>query len=190
MQIGLFFGSFNPIHQGHLMLANYMLEYAGLQEVWFIVSPQNPLKDKKNLLAEQDRFDMVTKAIDEFPGFRAIDIEFHMPKPSYTIDTLVRLTERHPSHNFYLICGMDALQSFHKWKNYNQILDSCNILVYPRKDADGGQFSNHPSVKIVDAPQLEVSSSFIRKAISESKNVQFFLPHGVYQYIILKRFYL
>lgn len=189
MNIGLFFGSFNPVHQGHLMLANYILEYNDLHEIWFIVSPQNPLKEQKNLLPEQDRLDMVKKAIDGFPNFIANDIEFHMPKPSYTIDTLVRLTERHPSHNFYLICGMDALQSFHKWKNYEQILNNYKILVYPRKDSVGGKFINHPSVKVIDAPQIEVSSSFIRKAISENRNLQFFLPEGIYNYILSKRFY-
>lgn len=188
-RVGLFFGSFNPIHMGHMMLANYLLEFTEIHELWFVVSPQNPLKDKKTLLAAQDRYEIVEKAINDYPKFRVCDIEFRMPKPSYTIDTITWLTERHPQHLFFLICGTDALHTLHKWKNFEQLLKNYRLLVYPRKGFDGGDFKAHPSVDIVQAPEIEVSSSFIRRAIASGKDMRFFLPPFAYEHIVEMHFY-
>jgi nicotinate-nucleotide adenylyltransferase len=189
MKIGLYFGSFNPVHQGHMILANYILAHADLDELWFIVSPHNPLKDKKSLLHEHDRLKMVEIAIGSVNFFKVSDIEFNLPQPSYTIDTLIRLSERHPSHEFAIICGTDALESFHKWKNFEQILDHYTLLVYPRKDASGGSLVHHPHVQLVQAPQIELSSSFIRNAIKNGLDIRFMLPTGVFEYILQKKFY-
>lgn len=186
---GLLFGSFNPIHSGHMMLAAYMLQFTDLNEVWFVVSPHNPLKEKNTLLADYHRLELVYRAVDDYPGFRVSDIEFRMPKPSYTIDTLVRLEEKHPGHSFTPICGADALQSFRKWKNFTQILDNYRLLVYPRKNVDSTEFDQHPSVTLVDAPQIELSSSFIRHGIATGRDMRFFLPEKVYRYISEMHFY-
>lgn len=188
-KIGLFFGSFNPVHNGHLMLANYLVEYAGLDSLWFVVSPQNPLKDKKSLLRDHHRRDMLEMAVKNDPRFEVCDIEFYMPKPSYTIDTLVRLSERYPNTDFYLVCGMDNLANFRKWKNYQVILDNYHLLVYPRKGYDGGDLIHHNSVQIVEAPEIEISSTFIRKAVSENKDVRYFMPEKSYKYMIDMNFY-
>lgn len=188
-KIGLFFGSFNPVHNGHLMLANYLVEYAGLDSLWFVVSPQNPLKDKKSLLRDHHRRDMLEMAVKNDTRFEVCDIEFYMPKPSYTIDTLVRLTERYPNTDFYLVCGMDNLASFRKWKNYQVILDNYHLLVYPRKGYEGGDLIHHKSVHIVEAPEIEISSTFIRKAVSENKDVRYFMPEKSYKYMIDMNFY-
>lgn len=188
-KVGLFFGSFNPIHNGHLMLANYLAEYGGLDEIWFVVSPQNPFKDKKSLLADRHRLYMVEMATKGDERFQVCDIEFYMPQPSYTIDTLTRLQERHPNTDFYLICGMDNIESFKKWKNYEMILQYHHLMVYPRKGYSSNELVEHPSVTVVEAPEIEVSSTFIRNAISEGKDVRYFVPKEVYQYIIDMHFY-
>lgn len=188
-RVGLFFGSFNPIHNGHLILANYMVEFTDIHELWFVVSPHNPLKEKKTLLKELHRYDLVTKAIDKDPRFQVCDIEFHMPKPSFTIDTLTRLSERNPTIDFSLICGMDNLESIHKWKNFEILLDSYRVLVYPRKGYSGGEFANHPSVQYVDAPEIEISSSFIRRAVASGKNLAYFMPPKAFEYMTLMHFY-
>lgn len=188
-KVGLFFGSFNPIHNGHLMLANYLAEYGGLDEIWFVVSPQNPFKDKKSLLADRHRLYMVEMAIKDDDRFQVCDIEFYMPQPSYTIDTLTRLQERHPNTDFYLICGMDNIESFKKWKNYEMILQYHHLMVYPRKGYSSNELVEHPSVTVVEAPEIEVSSTFIRNAISEGKDVRYFVPKEVYKYIIDMHFY-
>lgn len=188
-KVGLFFGSFNPIHNGHLMLANYLAEYGGLDEIWFVVSPQNPFKDKKSLLADRHRLYMVEMAIKGDERFRVCDIEFYMPQPSYTIDTLTRLQERHPNTDFYLICGMDNIESFKKWKNYEMILQYHHLMVYPRKGYSSNELVEHPSVTVVEAPEIEVSSTFIRNAIGEGKDVRYFVPKEVYKYIIDMHFY-
>ncbi|MBO7469843.1 MAG: nicotinate-nucleotide adenylyltransferase [Bacteroidales bacterium] len=188
-KIGLFFGSFNPIHNGHLMLANYLAEYGGLDEIWFVVSPQNPFKDKKSLLADRHRMYMVEMAIKGDERFQVCDIEFYMPQPSYTIDTLTRLQERHPNTDFYLICGMDNIESFKKWKNYEMILQYHHLMVYPRKGYSSNELVEHPSVTVVEAPEIEVSSTFIRNAIGEGKDVRYFVPKEVYKYIIDMHFY-
>lgn len=188
-KIGLFFGSFNPIHNGHLMLANYLAEYGGLDEIWFVVSPQNPFKDKKSLLADRHRLYMVEMAIKDDERFQVCDIEFYMPQPSYTIDTLTRLQERHPNTDFYLICGMDNIESFKKWKNYEAILQYHHLMVYPRKGYSSNELVEHPSVTVVEAPEIEVSSTFIRNAIGEGKDVRYFVPKEVYKYIVDMHFY-
>lgn len=188
-KIGLFFGSFNPIHNGHLMLANYIAEYGDIDEVWFVVSPQNPFKDKKTLLDDRHRLRMVELAVDGDERFQVCDIEFYMPKPSYTIDTLAKLYERYPNYDFHLICGMDNIERFTKWKNYEVILEYYHLLVYPRKGFSGNELENHPSVKVIDAPEIEVSSTFIRKAISEGHDVRYFVPEKVYKYIDEMGFY-
>ena len=188
-KIGLFFGSFNPVHCGHLMLANYIVEYSDLDALWFVVSPQNPHKDKKSLLDGYHRRDMLEMAVKNDSRFEVCDIEFYMPKPSYTIDTLARLSERYPNTDFYLICGMDNLASFKKWKNYQVILDNYHLMVYPRKNYDGGELVNHESVQIVDAPEIEISSTFIRNAVAQNKDVRYFMPEISYKYMIDMNFY-
>ncbi len=189
LRVGLFFGSFNPVHIGHMMLANYMVEFTDLNELWFVVSPHNPLKEKKTLLADHHRLDLVYQAVDDDPRFRVSDIEFRMPQPSYTIDTMIRLSEKHSNYEFSLICGMDSLESLHKWKNYEQLLRDYRLLVYPRKGFTASRFTHHPSVQVVQAPEIEVSSSFIRHAVSVGKNIQYFMPPKAFAYMTEMHFY-
>jgi nicotinate-nucleotide adenylyltransferase len=180
---GLFFGSFNPIHVGHLVLANYMLSFTDLDEVWFVISPHNPLKEKNTLLAQNHRLYMVKLATENHPKFKASDIEFKLSQPSYTIHTLTHLKEKYPKKSFHLIMGMDNLQNFHKWKNYEQIINNHSIYIYPRQDSEAGAFVNHPNVIVTQAPVMEISSSFIRKAIVEKKDVSCFMPKKVAAYV-------
>ncbi len=186
---GLFFGSFNPVHAGHLIIANYIVQYSDLSEIWFVVSPQNPFKKRNSLLEDHNRLHLVNRAIENNNLLKASDIEFCMPKPSYTIDTLAFLAEKYPNSEFTIIMGSDNIINFHKWKNYLQILKHYNILVYPRPGSDKNPFENHPKVKIVDAPLMEISSSFIRIAIKEGKNMDYFLHDKVYDYIKEMHFY-
>jgi nicotinate-nucleotide adenylyltransferase len=186
---GLFFGSFNPIHIGHLALANYMVSFTDLDEVWFVISPHNPLKDKQSLLAQNHRLYMVKLAVENHPKFKASDIEFKLSQPSYTINTLTHLKEKYPRKKFSLIMGMDNLQNFHKWKNYEQILDKHSIYVYPRQYSHAGSFINHLNIKITEAPVMEISSSFIRKAILDKKDVSCFMPEKVATYVSEMNFY-
>ncbi len=186
---GLFFGSFNPIHIGHLIIAEYMLEFTDLDKIWFIVSPHNPLKERKTLLADHHRLILVKIAIEDNPRMKASDIEFNMPKPSYTIDTLTYLKEKYPNKDFVLIAGTDIFPSFHKWKNYKEILSNYKIYVYSRPDYDIGFYTNHPKVKIFNAPLMEISSSFIRNAIKNGKNINYMLPEKVSKYICEMHFY-
>jgi len=189
-KIGLFFGSFNPIHIGHLIIANTMLENTDLHEVWFVVSPHNPLKKKSTLLHEFDRMYMVERAISDNYRMRGIDIEFHMPRPSYTIDTLMYMVERWPDKHFVLIIGEDNLPHFHKWKNYEQILANFELYVYPRPGiTDDAQIKNHPNVRMVDAPLLDISATFIRNLIRNEKSAKYLLPPGVEDYIRTRGFY-
>jgi len=181
--IGLFFGSFNPVHNGHLMLANYLLEYASLDEIWFIVSPHNPLKAQADLMPEEKRLAMVKKAVEGFDRFVVSNIEFGMPKPSYTIDTLKALEIEFPNMHFHLITGTDSLENFHLWKDYEAILKSYSLLVYPRKGSSGHPLIKHSSVQLIEAPLIEVSSTFIRDAIKQGKDLRFFLPKGVFEMI-------
>lgn len=189
MKTGLFFGSFNPIHIGHMAIANYMLEYTDLKELLMIVSPQNPFKSKTNLINEFDRIKMVELAIGNDSRIIASDIEFRLPKPSYTIDTLTYLSERNPSKEFVLLIGTDNLEFFHKWKNYEQLLDHYQLYVYPRPGSGLGSYSDHKNVKLINAPLIEISSSFIRESIKNGKNIQHFLPAKVYDYIMNNHLY-
>jgi nicotinate-nucleotide adenylyltransferase len=186
---GLFFGSFNPIHNGHLMIAGYMAEFTDLAQVWFVVSPHNPLKEKNTLLADHHRLAMVNLAIEEDSRFNSSNIEFKLPKPSYTIDTLTYLQEKYPRREFVLIGGGDMLPSLHKWKNYHALLDMYKIYLYPRPGVTPTPFDNHPSIVHTKAPLVDISSSFIRQAIKEGKNMRHFLPEKVWKYIDEMNFY-
>ena len=190
MKIGLFFGSFNPIHIGHMIIANTIFEFAGLNEIWFVISPQNPHKrDSRSLIHEFDRMDMVELAIADHPQFRAVDIEFRMPKPNYTLDTLSYLQDKYPDHQFYLIIGEDNLESFTHWKNYKLILDQYGLIVYPRPNTKESKIKDHPNVKLIEAPRLDISASFIRKCIKEDKSVRYLVPEKVYQFIRDRKLY-
>jgi nicotinate-nucleotide adenylyltransferase len=191
MKVGLFFGSFNPIHSGHLILASTVCEEANLDSIWFVVSPQNPFKEKKTLLHEFDRFDLVQKAIEDDSRFAVSDVEFHMPKPSYTVDTLVRLTERFPNYDFHLIMGEDNLSSFHKWKNYQELLEMVSILYYPRetKKLIKEEILQSAKIKKVNAAFMQISSTYIRNKIKRKKSVRYLVPEKVAKLIIEKGFY-
>ncbi len=193
MTIGLFFGSFNPIHVGHLIIANTMATTTDLNQVWFVVSPQNPFKKATSLLHAFDRFDMVQQAIADNSLLRATDIEFSMPKPSYTIDTLVRLGEKFPQHTFRLIMGEDNLTQFVNWKNYQQILDQYGLYVYPRPGVvaeAGATLRHHDNVQLVDAPLLDISATFIRDAIRSNRPIRYMVPDVVDELIRRKKFYI
>jgi len=189
MKIGLFFGSFNPIHMGHMVLANYLVEYTDLDKIWFVVSPQNPFKNKETLLDEKQRLYMVKLAIENDNRFKASDIEFKLTQPSYTINTLVHLKEKFPKNEFALIMGADNLETFHKWKNYETILKKHDIYVYPRPNSTGGDLKDHPKVKITTAPLIEISSTAIRNAIKEKKDMRHFVPASVWEYLTEMHFY-
>ncbi|WP_256002976.1 nicotinate (nicotinamide) nucleotide adenylyltransferase [Pedobacter deserti] len=189
MKTGLFFGSFNPIHTGHLVIANYMAGFTGLKEVWLVVSPHNPLKKRSNLANMYDRLEMARLATENSEQLKVSDIEFGLPQPSYTIDTLTYLRERYPGKDFVLIMGADNMASFKKWKNYELLLRDYQIFVYPRPGADLSVWKGHPSVTITDTPQMDISSTFIRNAIKEGRNVQFFVPDSVLDFIDGKQMY-
>ncbi len=172
-----------------MAVANYMLEFTDLSDVWFVISPQNPFKEKSSLLADNHRYALATIAIKDEPGFKVSDIEFKLPQPSFTIDTLTYLHEKYPRHDFKLIVGSDQLPSFHKWKNFEQILEYYELYVYPRPNGDSGEYNNHPKVKRVAAPLMDISSSFIRESIHQKKNIRYFLPEGVFDYICEMHFY-
>ncbi|MBA6152101.1 nicotinate (nicotinamide) nucleotide adenylyltransferase [Gelidibacter maritimus] len=191
MKIGLYFGTFNPIHIGHLIIANHMAEHSNLDQVWFVVTPQSPFKVKASLLDNHDRFEMVYRATADYPKLRANDIEFGMPQPNYTINTLTYLLEKFPMHEFALIMGEDNLKSLHKWKNYELILANHHIYVYPRisEGKVETQFDEHPKIHRVEAPIMELSSTFIRKSIKANKNVKPMLPEHVWEYVDEMNFY-
>src|ERR1035437_9840079 len=189
MKVGLFFGSFNPVHVGHMVLANYMPEYTDLERIWFVVSPHNPLKIKSTLLDEKQRLHLVNLAIGFNTKLKASNIEFKLPQPSYTINTLTYLKEKYPQNEFALIMGADNLESFHKWKNYEEILKHYQLYVYLRPKKDGGDLKNHPNVKLVNAPIMEISSTAIRQAIKEKKDIRYFMPEEVWEYIKEMHFY-
>ena len=189
MKTGLFFGSFNPIHNGHMLLANYMLSFTDLERLWFVVSPHNPLKEKSSLLANNHRLELVKLAIGVNNKMKASNIEFKLTQPSYTVNTLAHLQEKFPQNTFVLIMGSDNLQSFHKWKNYEHILEHYELYVYPRPGFDGGELRNHKNVKFIDAPLGEISSTFIRNAIKNKKDVRYFMPESVFTYLDEMNFY-
>jgi nicotinate-nucleotide adenylyltransferase len=190
-KIGLYFGSFNPIHIGHLIIANHLVEHANLDEVWFMVTPHNPHKEKKTLLADVHRLELVRRAVEDYPKLKASNLEFDLPQPSYTVNTLAYITEKYSDYSFSLIMGEDNLKSFPKWKNYETILKYHNIYVYPRiSQLQVPDFLvKHPKIHYVDAPIIELSATAIRKAIKTSKNIKPLLPLAVWQYIDEMNFY-
>lgn len=188
MNIGLFFGSFNPIHIGHKVIASYLVEFSNLDRVTFIVSPKNPLKIKKNLLDEYHRLQIIRAEIEDNSKLSVSNIEFTMPQPSYTIDTLIRLSEENPENNYSIIMGSDNLKTFHKWKNYKNILSSYDIYVYPR---DGEKIiKSHKNIHLISGvPQMNISASFIRKCIKEGKDASYLVPEKAWKYIEEMNFY-
>lgn len=188
-KVGLFFGSFNPIHIGHLMIAEFFVENTDLKEVWFVVSPSSPFKKKDSLLSEHQRLYMVNLAIEDDARFRSCDIEFKLSYPSYTCNTLVHLKEKYPDKEFVLMMGEDNLESIEKWKNYDYILDNYSIYVYPRIGSDGAQWANRPNIHLVNAPHLGISATLIRNSIAENKQVKYFLHPKVATFIDEMGFY-
>ncbi len=188
-KIGLFFGSFNPIHVGHMIIANIMAENTDLNKVWFVVTPQNPFKPSRGLLHEFDRYDLIKAAIADNYKLGVSDVEFHLPKPNYTIDTLTVLTEKNPQHKFSVIIGGDNLVNFTKWKNYETILEYYGLYVYPRPEATGSELYQHPRVRIIDAPLLDISATYIRQCIKDNKSVRYLVPEPVEQLMRLRNYY-
>ena len=188
MKIGLFFGSFNPIHLGHLAVAGYMLKHTDLERVWFVVSPQNPFKAKKDLLADKERLKMVRIAISGKENLRASDVEFDLPQPSYTINTLQALRKKYPQHEFSIIMGTDNAEGFEKWKDHDRIVAEHRIFVYPRAGSKPGKWARHPHVVITKAPLMKCSATAIREAIRAGKAGKY-LPRAVSAYIKKKGFY-
>ncbi len=185
MKIGLFFGSFNPVHIGHLAIANYIISYSDLDQIWFVVSPLNPFKNKTSLLPEYQRLELVNRAIGDDLRFKASSIEFGLPQPSYTIDTITYLKEKHPDYFFTMVMGADQLQSFHKWKNPEELRAQISFIVYPRPGIQPHQLLSFPEFKLLQAPLMEVSSSFIRKSISRGKDIRHFLHPSVWEFLPL-----
>jgi nicotinate-nucleotide adenylyltransferase len=192
VKVGLFFGTFNPVHHGHLMVANFMHSFTDLSEIWFVITPQSPFKENQNLLHDRDRQHLLNLSIEKYEYFKVSDIEFYLPKPNYTIHTLTHLSEKFP-HEFVLIMGGDNLEHLHKWYNVEKILDSYQIYVYKRPGAitpnQWEQQIESGKIQIFDAPQLDISASFIRNAIKSGKNISCFIPEKVYQYIKEMQFY-
>ncbi|MFO7934210.1 MAG: nicotinate (nicotinamide) nucleotide adenylyltransferase [Bacteroidales bacterium] len=189
IRTGLFFGSFNPIHIGHMVIANYMIEFSDLDQLWFVVSPHNPLKEKKTLLKGYHRLEMVRLAIEGDDRFRESDIEFHMPRPSYTIDTLTYLEEKNRGREFLLVMGSDGLKNFHKWKNAHLIEQKYHRLIYPRPGTDRESTSGVPNATLMDAPLMDISSSFIRSAIRQGKDIRHMVPPKAYRFLHDMHFY-
>lgn len=191
MKIGLYFGTFNPIHVGHLAIANHMAEYSDLDKIWMVITPHNPFKKKSSLLDNHHRYQMVQLALDTYSKIEASKIEFTLPQPNYTVNTLAYLQEKYPDHEFCLIMGEDNLKSFHKWKNYEVILENHELYVYPRisEGVIETRFDNHPKIHKVAAPIMEISSTAIRNGIKESKNIRPLLPYEVFQYLDEMNFY-
>ena len=191
MKIGLYFGTFNPIHVGHLIIANHLAEHSDLEQIWMVVTPHNPLKQKNTLLDDYQRLHLVRLATEEYPKIKPSDIEFKLPQPNYTVNTLAHLMEKYPQHEFSLIMGEDNLKSFHKWKNYEYILQHHDIYIYPRisQEAENLEFKNHPRIHLIEAPILEISSTFIRDGIKSKKNIRPLLPHSVWEYVDHNNFY-
>lgn len=201
MKIGLYFGTFNPIHIGHLIIANHMAEHSGLDQIWMVVTPHNPLKKKETLLDDFKRLHLVSLATEDYPKIKPSDFEFKLPQPNYTVNTLAHLQEKFPKHVFSLIMGEDNLKTFHKWKNYEVILQNHTIYVYPRLDdkvrtgeiisdeVDNLEFINHPKIHKINAPIVEISSTFIRENIKNKKNVRPLLPEKVWEEVDYNNLY-
>lgn len=191
MKVGLYFGTFNPIHVGHLIIANHLVEYSDLDEIWFVVTPLSPHKKKQSLLDNYHRYQLVYIAVEDYPKLKPSDIEFKLSQPNYTVNTLAYISEKYPNKEFSLLMGEDNLKSFHKWKNYETILEHHDIYVYPRI-ADGSiknMFKDHPKIHKVEAPIIQISATLIRNGIKEKKNVEPMLPQKVWKYIDEMNFY-
>lgn len=198
-KIGLFFGSFNPIHIGHLLIANHMVESTSLEEIWFVVSPHNPHKKKNTLLEDYHRLAIVNESIEDNPKLKSSNVEFSLSKPSYTVETLAHLKEKHPKYQFSILMGEDNLRSFHKWKNYEVILENNPIFIYPRvltvqelestKPIEQNELINHPNITLTDAPVMKISSSHIRKLIKEDKSIKYLMTEPARKYIEDMNFY-
>ncbi len=189
-ETGIFSGSFNPLHMGHLILANYLCEFTHLEEVWFVVTPHNPLKVADELLDEDLRLEMVRLALEDYDRVVVSDAEFHLPRPSYTIDTLTKLSADHPDRNFTLIIGGDNWMRFNKWREYKQLMEQYQIIVYPRVGAEvviPPQYRH--TIRLVDAPLVEISSTFIRRSIREGRDMRAFVPERAYEQILLNGWY-
>lgn len=190
MKIGLFFGSFNPIHVGHLIIANYLAEQTDLDRVWLVVSPQNPLKKKSTLANDYERLHLVHLAVEGSPKLRASKVEFGLPQPSYTVDTLAHLRERHPEHEFVLLMGGDSLASLPRWKNYEQLLAQHQIYVYNRPDYTPAEaLRQHPSVRWFDAPLMQISASFVRRCLRAGKSIRYLVTEPVFNYLEASNLY-
>jgi nicotinate-nucleotide adenylyltransferase len=185
MKIGLYFGTFNPIHAGHLIIANHFAEYSGLDQIWMVVTPHNPLKNKQTLLDDYQRLQLVNLATEDYPKIKPSDIEFKLTQPNYTVNTLAHLQDKFPQYTFSLIMGEDNLKSLHKWKNHEVILQNHEIYVYPRisSELENSIYKSNPKVHIIDAPIVEISSTFIRENIKNKKNVRPLLPEKVWEYL-------
>lgn len=183
MEVGIFSGSFNPIHIGHLALANYLCEFEGLGEVWFLVTPRNPFKVGQDLMPDELRLELVRLAVEDYPKFRASDFEFRLPQPSYTIHTFEKLKEAYPAHTFHLIIGSDNWLSFPRWYQSERLMAENPILVYPRLGYPVDASTLPPRVRLVQSPVFEISSTFIRQALAEGKDIRYFLHPRVYERI-------
>ncbi|MDR0865734.1 MAG: nicotinate-nucleotide adenylyltransferase [Candidatus Symbiothrix sp.] len=189
MKIGIFPGSFNPVHVGHLAIANYLAEYEEYDQIWFLISPQNPLKKKGDLLDQEFRLELIEKSVKGYEKFYISTIEWNMPQPSYTINTLQKLRVTYPEDTFELIIGSDNWATFHRWKDYQLILKNFKILIYPRRGSDR-IFINHPNVRLCKgAPKIEISSTFIREAIKTGKDVRFYMPLNTFEEVVSKDFF-
>jgi len=189
MKVGLYFGSFNPVHAGHMIIASHLINFSDLDQIWMVVSPQNPFKKKDNLADGYDRLYLVELAIGDHPHIKSCNIEFELPRPSYTIDTLTYLQEEYPEYEFSLIMGSDNVHSFHKWKNYEMILKHYSIYVYQRPGSESDLYSEFTNFQYLDAPLLEISSSFIRKLIKEEKSIRYLVVDKVYDYLMDSNMY-
>jgi len=189
MKIGLYFGSFNPIHTGHLIIAEHVLNYTDIDKVWLVISPQNPLKPSGSLLGEYDRLHLVNLAIENSSHLKAVDVEFRLPKPSYTITTLTYLTEKYPDDEFTVIMGSDSFNNLPKWRNYEQLIRDYSFLIYLRPGFPVEKIEKGMNASILDAPLLDISASFIRNNIKEDKSIRYLVPDNVYEYIQVNNYY-
>ncbi len=189
MKTGLFFGSFNPVHIGHLVIANYMIEFTDIEELWFVISPHNPLKDKELLIEDKIRFEMLQSSVEGELRFKVSDVEFMLPKPSYTIDTLIQLQYNYPDREFIVIMGSDGLNTFHLWKDFRKLINDFTRYVYPRTQNDINLFKSIENGIMLNAPIVEISSTFIRQAVSQRKNMRYFVPKNAWNIIITRGLY-